>query len=69
MRENRTYGSEGGEAKKPSLPLSAAPVRPAATLMRYAIVIEKQRRCRVKKVRPGLNAVHRAVHLNFSRKI
>src|ERR1700704_4724528 len=22
MRENRTYGSEGGEAKKPSLPLS-----------------------------------------------
>jgi hypothetical protein len=23
MRENRTYGSEGGEAKKPSLPLSS----------------------------------------------
>jgi hypothetical protein len=22
MRENRTYGSEGGEAQKPSLPLS-----------------------------------------------
>jgi hypothetical protein len=37
--------------------------------MRYAIVIEKQRRCRVKKVRPGLNALHRAVHLNFSLKI
>src|SRR6267154_6444328 len=31
MRENRTYGSEGGEAKKPSLPLSisigAVPLR------------------------------------------
>jgi hypothetical protein len=37
--------------------------------MRYTIVIEKQRRSRVKKVRLELNAVHRAVHLNFSGKI
>jgi hypothetical protein len=28
-----------------------------------------QRRSSVKKVRDELNAVHRAVHLNFSRKI
>jgi len=27
MRENRPYGSEGGEGSNPSRPLSAAPLR------------------------------------------
>ena len=32
MRENRLYGSEGGEVKKPSLPLSGAAVRASGLL-------------------------------------
>src|SRR5271169_5055317 len=32
MRENRPYGSEGGEVQKPSLPLSGAAVRPSGLL-------------------------------------
>ena len=32
MRENRSYGSEGGEVQKPSLPLSGAAVRPSGLL-------------------------------------
>jgi hypothetical protein len=44
MRENRTYGSEGGEAKKPSLPLSARHLGRLVVPIKNASIARAQRR-------------------------
>jgi hypothetical protein len=41
MRENRTYGSEGGEAQTPSLPLSALAPHAAASSKAATVAPER----------------------------